>query len=332
MEYITVKEASSIWDLSVRRIQTLCIENKISGAIRFGGVWAIPAGTKRPVDHRVKTGKYIKKDDDDIVTPILKWAGGKTQLLPEILPRMPEHYNKYIEPFIGGGAVFFRLANGNSVIADSNPELINMYKQIAYNCDAVIEELRNYRNEEEMFYEVRALDWTTCDPKEAAARMVYLNHTCFNGLYRLNKKGMFNTPYGRYKNPKICNEEKLHAASEILKRSTILCGDYLDVLREYAKEGDFVFLDPPYIPISEYADFKRYTKEQFYKQDQVNLANEVHRLVNIGCKIMLTNSNHPLVHELYGDYNIEVIPTKRNINSCGNKRKGEDVIVTTYNR
>lgn len=330
MEYITIKEAASMWELSVRRIQTLCIEDKIAGAIRFGGVWAIPEGTKRPIDHRIKSGKYIKNKCDDTVTPILKWAGGKTQLLPEILPRMPKHYSKYMEPFIGGGALFFRLGKENSVIADSNPELINLYNQIASNCDAVIEVLKHYRNDEDMFYEVRAKDWTLCDPIEAAARMIYLNHTCFNGLYRLNKKGMFNTPYGRYKNPTICNEERLHAASKILKNSVIVCGDYLDILNTYAEEGDFVFLDPPYVPVSEYADFKRYTKEQFYEQDQINLANEVERLVNIGCKVMLTNSNHPLVHDLYKEYKIEIIPTKRNINRRGDKRKGEDVIVTTY--
>ena len=330
MEYITIKEAASMWELSVRRIQTLCIEDKIAGAIRFGGVWAIPEGTKRPFDHRSKGGECIKNKCDDTVTPILKWAGGKTQLLPEILPRMPKHYAKYMEPFIGGGALFFRLGNENSVIADSNPELINLYNQIANSCDAVIEVLQQYRNDEDMFYEVRAKDWILCDPIEAAARMIYLNHTCFNGLYRLNKKGMFNTPYGRYKNPTICNEERLHAASKILKKSVIVCGDYLDILNTYAEEGDFIFLDPPYVPVSEYADFKRYTKEQFYEQDQINLANEVERLVNIGCKVMLTNSNHPFVHDLYKEYKIEIIPTKRNINRQGDKRKGEDVIVTTY--
>lgn len=329
MDYITIKEASDKWGLSVRRVQTLCNDEQISGAIRFSGVWAIPSEASRPVDHRIKTGKYIKTKDDS-ATPILKWAGGKTQLLPDILDRMPSDYCKYIEPFIGGGALFFRLASNESIIADSNPELINMYREVANNCDGVISALQKYKNEEAMFYDVRALDWEMLDKTEAAARMIYLNHTCFNGLYRLNKKGKFNTPFGRYKNPKICNEEKIRSASEILQRSEIICGDYLDVLKEKASEGDFVFLDPPYVPISEYADFKRYTKEQFYEEDQRNLAEEVHRLVGIGCKVMLTNSNHPLVHKLYGRYKIDVISTKRNINRNGNKRNGEDIIVTTY--
>lgn len=329
MDYITIKEASDKWGLSVRRVQTLCSDEQIAGAIRFSGVWAIPSEAARPVDHRIKTGKYIKTKDDS-ATPILKWAGGKTQLLPDILARMPEDYNKYIEPFIGGGALFFRLASDTSIIADSNPELINMYREVADNCEDVIDALSKYKNDEEMFYEVRALDWESLDATEAAARMIYLNHTCFNGLYRLNKKGQFNTPFGRYKNPKICNEEKLRMASEILQNAEIVCGDYLDVLKKYAAKGDFVFLDPPYVPVSEYADFKRYTKEQFYEADQRNLAEEVHRLVDLGCKVMLTNSNHPLVHELYGRYKIDIIPTKRNINRNGNKRNGEDVIVTTY--
>lgn len=329
MEYITIKEASDKWGLSVRRVQSLCSEDQIEGAIRFSGVWAIPSMAQKPVDHRIKSGKYIKSKEN-YVTPVLKWAGGKTQLLPEIIQRMPKTFNKYIEPFIGGGALFFRLNHSKSVIADSNPELINMYRVIAEKSDSLIKLLSEYKNEEEMFYKVRAKDWTECDDIEAAARMIYLNRTCFNGLYRLNKKGQFNTPFGRYKNPTICNEDKISAAAEVLRKAEIVCGDYLEVLRKYAKKGDFIFLDPPYVPISEYADFKRYTKEQFYESDQRDLAQEVHRLVELGCKVMLTNSNHPLVHELYGKYKIEVIQTKRNINRNGDKRNGEDVIVTTY--
>ena len=329
MDYITIKEASNKWGLSVRRIQTLCNNDQISGAIRFSGVWAIPDVATKPIDRRIKNGKYIKIKDDH-ATPILKWAGGKTQMLDDILQRMPAQYNKYIEPFIGGGALFFRLNANKSIIADSNPELINMYKEVANNSDTIIELLKDYKNDADMFYEVRSQEWEYLKPEQAAARMIYLNRTCFNGLYRLNRKGMFNTPFGKYKNPTICNEEKIKAAAEVLKNAEIICGDYLDVLKKYARRNDFIFLDPPYVPISEYADFKRYTKEQFYEDDQRNLANEVHRLVGIGCKVMLTNSNHPLVHELYGNYRIEVIQTKRNINSNGNKRNGEDVIVTTY--
>lgn len=260
--------------------------------------------------------------------PILKWAGGKTQMLGELLPKVPVSYGRYIEPFIGGGAMFFALNPEDAVIADSNPELINMYKQVADNVDAVISYLQKYENTQEMFYRVRALEWQELPKAEAAARMIYLNKTCFNGLYRVNKKGQFNVPFGKYKAPKFCDVEALYAASNVLRKANIICGDYLSVLKEYARPGDFIFLDPPYLPVSEYSDFKRYTKEQFYEEDHVELAKEVLRLHEMGCYVILTNSNHPLVHELYKPFNIEVIQTKRYISCSGSNRKGEDVIVT----
>lgn len=268
------------------------------------------------------------KEQIKYMKPIMKWAGGKTQMLKDIMPRIPVHYGKYIEPFIGGGALFFALKPEVAVIADSNPELINMYRQVADSVDEVIKYLKKYENTSEMFYQVRALEWTDLSPAEAAARTLYLNKTCYNGLYRVNRKGQFNAPFGKYKNPTICDEEALKEASELLGRTTIVCDDYLKVLEEYAKPGDFVFLDPPYVPISDYADFKRYTKEQFYEDDHRALAEEVKRLQKIGCHALLTNSNHPLVRELYSEFPIDTIQTKRYISSDATKRKGEDVIVT----
>lgn len=260
--------------------------------------------------------------------PILKWAGGKSQLLEEIFPKIPKKYERYIEPFVGGGALFFALSPTNGIIADSNPELINLYKSVANDLESVIEKLRSYQNTKEMFYEVRSQDWTRLSTSEAAARMIYLNKTCFNGLYRVNRKGQFNVPFGRYKNPKILDEEGLRSASELLRNTTILLGDYKDILKEHAKPGDFIFLDPPYLPVSVYSDFKRYTKEQFYEKDHIELANEVKRLHNLGCHIILTNSNHSLVHEHYCEFPIEIIQTKRYISKDRNRRRGEDVIVT----
>ena len=260
--------------------------------------------------------------------PILKWAGGKTQMLGDLIPKVPTAYGRYIEPFFGGGAMFFALQPENAVIADSNPELINMYRQVADHVDEVINYLKKYENTSEMFYDVRSLEWTALPKAEAAARTIFLNKTCFNGLYRVNKQGQFNVPFGKYKNPKICDEEGLRAASEVLKKAEILCGDYLLVLEHYAQPGDFVFLDPPYLPISEYSDFKRYTKEQFYEEDHVELAKMVTTLHERGCYVILTNSNHPLVHELYAPFTIDVIQTKRHISCNGRTRKGEDVIVT----
>lgn len=260
--------------------------------------------------------------------PILKWAGGKTQMLGDLLPKVPSSYGKYIEPFFGGGAMFFALQPEQAVIADSNPELINLYRQVSDNVDDVICQLKKYENTQEMFYAVRGQDWTMLPEAEAAARTIFLNKTCFNGLYRVNKNGQFNVPFGKYKNPKICDEDGLKAASAALKKAEIVCGDYLFVLDHYAQPGDLVFLDPPYLPISEYSDFKRYTKEQFYEEDHVELAKMVKTLHERGCYVILTNSNHPLVHELYAPFTIDVIQTKRHISCNGSTRKGEDVIVT----
>lgn len=261
------------------------------------------------------------------IRPILKWAGGKTQLLQDILSKFPKKYNKFIEPFFGGGAVFFAARPTNAIIADSNPELVNLYQSIASDVDGVIDCIRAFKNTEEDFYAVRELNVESLSNIEAAARTVFLNRTCFNGLYRVNKSGRFNVPYGKYKNPKIFHEDEIRAASALLRTATIVCADYKAVLKENAQNGDVVFLDPPYLPISEYADFKRYTKEQFYEEDHIELATEVQRLHELGCHVILTNSNHPLVHEQYGQFAIEVVQTKRYISCNGKSRTGEDVIV-----
>ena len=270
----------------------------------------------------------IRISTELISKPLLKWAGGKTQLLGEIIPKMPKKYGRYIEPFFGGGAVFFAVRPVGGIIADSNPELVNLYRTVATHVDNVIAKLRRYKNTEEVFYAVRALNWTKLSSVESAARTIFLNRTCFNGLYRVNKSGQFNVPYGRYKNPKIIDVEALKAASAIFRDTTIICGDYKTVLRENAQPGDFIYLDPPYLPVSEYADFKRYTKEQFYEEDHIELAAEVNHLHELGCHVILTNSNHPLVHKQYRKFNIEVVQTKRYISCIGKGRSGEDVIIT----
>lgn len=270
----------------------------------------------------------VKKMATVQAKPILKWAGGKTQMLGDLLPKVPAFFGRYIEPFFGGGAMFFALQPENAVIADSNPELINMYREVADHVEDVIQCLKRYENTSEMFYTVRSQEWTALPKADAAARTIFLNRTCFNGLYRVNKQGQFNVPYGKYRNPKICDEEGLKAASAALQKADILCGDYLLVLEHYAQPGDFIFLDPPYLPISEYADFKRYTKEQFYEEDHTELAKMIITLHERGCYVILTNSNHPLVYELYAPFKIDVVQTKRHISCNGSTRKGEDVIVT----
>jgi len=275
----------------------------------------------------ISNAKKITIDEEFVGKPLLKWVGGKAQLLSEILPLIPKSYGKYLEPFFGGGALYFSLKPVNAIIADLNDELINLYQITKTSPNELINLLKKYKHSPEDFYKVRAQDRAKLSPLQAAARTIYLNRTCFNGLYRVNKQGHFNVPFGRYVNPKICDENNIHAASLILKDTKIVHDDYKKTLHKYAKEGDFVFLDPPYLPISEYSDFKRYTKEQFYEEDHIELANEVKRLHDLGCHVILTNSNHPLVHELYGNFNIEVVKTKRNINSKSSKRTGEDVIV-----
>lgn len=263
---------------------------------------------------------------DVAIKPFLKWAGGKTQLLSELHKYVPNSFNKYIEPFIGGGAMFFSLNPQESIIADSNEELVITYKQVKCAVEEIIQHLETFENNEEFYYNLRSLDPNKLEHSYRAARLIYLNKTCFNGLYRVNKKGQFNVPYGKG-NGSFLNEEMLRNASEFLADTTIIQSDYLDVLNEFATDGDFIFLDPPYYPVGKYSDFKRYTKVFFYHEDQIRLKKEFDRLVNIGCKVVLTNSDHEVIHDLYADYQIDIIETKRMISSNSETRKGKDIIV-----
>ena len=248
-------------------------------------------------------------------------------MLSALASHIPSNFSRYVEPFIGGGALFFALQPEHALISDSNPELVNLYQQVANDVEAVIRCLKDYENTREMFYDVRGQDWQRLAPCEAAARMIYLNRTCFNGLYRVNRKGEFNVPFGNYRNPSICDEKNLRAAAEVLKRAEIVCCDFSKVLGGMVRRGDFVFLDPPYVPVGKWGDFKRYTKEQFSNDDQVRLSQAVEEIHRNGVWAVLTNSNHPFVHKLYSGHNIDIVQTKRNISSNGAMRRGEDVIV-----
>jgi DNA adenine methylase len=272
--------------------------------------------------------KLSKANRIAVPKPVLKWAGGKTQLLQELRARSPKRFARYIEPFVGGGAFFFDLQPSSAIIADSNPELVNLYRVLQRDHEAVAAHLATFENSERFFYRVRRLRLEDLEPAFAAARTIYLNRTCYNGLYRVNRKGEFNVPYGRYKKAAFYQPEVLKTAAAALADAEIILGDYKTVLAEHARSGDFVFLDPPYLPVSEFADFKRYTKEQFYEEDHRELAAEVKRLQKLGCHVVLTNSNHPLVHELYEEFDLEVVSTRRNISSRSSTRTGEDVIVT----
>lgn len=281
------------------------------------------------IDLKEELGSGTVSQDKPTARPILKWAGGKTQLLPELLARMPRSYGKFIEPFFGGGALFFSCQpKAGAVLADINPELTNLYRTVATNPHEIISLLKDFQNTQEFFYEVRSWNRESLSKEMQAARTLYLNKTCFNGLYRVNKKGEFNTPYGRHKNPNIVNESGILSASRVLKDVVFENLDYKQTLQKYAEPGDFIFLDPPYLPVGKYEDFKRYTKEGFYEEDHWELASEVKRLSELGCHVLLTNSNSPLVYDLYDEFDITVIQTKRHVNSKGNKRTGEDIIVS----
>lgn len=262
--------------------------------------------------------------------PILKWAGGKRQLLGELLPIVPEYTGKYIEPFLGGGAMFFALAPEQAVLSDCNEELINLYKTVRKCPYQVINELKTYNNTEENYYSIRGKDWKTLSRVEATARMIFLNKTGYNGLYRVNLQGGFNVPYAKNPETQFCNVDRLLHASKALKGTKIICSDYKKVLRKYAEPGDFIFLDPPYFQVEEKETFLRYTSDRFYEQDQEELAEIVNDLFDKGCKLIITNSNHPRIYDLYKRFNIKVVGVRRSVNCKGNGRKGEDTIITAY--
>lgn len=264
--------------------------------------------------------------NENSTKPFLKWAGGKTQLLPAIENLIPQ-YNSYIEPFLGGGALFFHLQPAKAILADSNPELINCYEVVKSDVKKMMSTLEKYENEKEFFYKIRSQNLNKLNDIQRAARFYYLNRTCFNGLYRVNKKGEFNVPFGRNNLKSIYDKERLLKASKALQNAKLICDDYKAVIRKYAQEGDFVFLDPPYVPVSEYGDFQRYTKEFFYDEDHLEVRDEFNRLIRIGAKVLLTNSNSPFVNELYKGHTISVFDTKRMINSMPSNRIGQDVII-----
>lgn len=259
--------------------------------------------------------------------PFLKWAGGKTQLLPELRKHVPESFNYYIEPMVGAGAMFFDLNPKKAILCDSNEELINAYVVVRDQVDDLIKKLQGYVNEEKFYLKIREQNPEKLSQVQRGARLIYLNKTCFNGLYRVNKQGKFNVPFGHRKNPTICDELNLRSASRALAGVKIVHGDYLRTLAKYAKAGDFIFLDPPYHPVGVYSDFKRYTKEYFEEEDHISLRDEVDRLVQNECYILLTNSNTDFVRKLYDGYNYFIVDTKRNISSNAKTRTGQDLIV-----
>ena len=276
------------------------------------------------------------------VKPIMKWVGGKRELLPELRKHIPSSFDKetntYYEPFIGGGALLFDILPHYGVINDSNEELINLYTVVKNDVDSLIREVSSYPYDKDFYYSIRELDRKEGFPDflsdiQRAARTLYLNKTCFNGLYRVNKKGQFNTPFGKYSNPTICKENDLKDVSSYFNDNdiSIMSGDFAQCVKD-AQEGDFVYLDPPYVPLSKTSSFTSYTKEGFEDCDQKRIKSIIDDLSNNGVYVLMSNSSSSDVFDLYSsDYNIETVKVARKVNSKAHKRnKIDEFLIKNY--
>ena len=278
--------------------------------------------------------------------PFLKWAGGKTQLLPKISNSLPQSYARYFEPFLGGGALFFYIVSNSNMrsdvhLADINKELINTYNVIKFNVEELIVVLSKFQqlyNESPVtfYYDLRDKFDRNATSIEKAARTIALNKTCYNGLYRVNRNGEFNVPIGRYKKPVICDSENLRNINSALagSKTHIYLSDYKTMVIDKTNEDDFVYLDPPYYPASTTAKFTAYTEYGFTDKDQKDLSQIFMKLTDRGCKVLLSNSDTPYIRELYNDFSryIHQVNTLRSINSSSSKRTGhKELLISNYN-
>lgn len=354
MSYISAKEAAQKWKITQRRVATLCSEGRIAGASMVGSTWIIPADAIKPLDARTIEASL----NTDEAKPFLKWAGGKTQLLNEIRRYYPFskdiNITKYAEPFVGGGAVLFDVLNQYELeevyISDINSELINAYIEIRDNVDKLIAILKKFEKgylvldgeeRKEKYIENRArfneLKAANKTGAELAALMIFLNKTCFNGLYRVNHKGEYNVPIGAYKNPLICNEQNLKNVSAKLQRVTIVCGDYKESA-SFIDEKTFVYFDPPYRPLTPTANFTSYTEHLFDDTNQLELANFVQLLDNKGAKVVVSNSDPKNTNEddnffddAYSKQKINRVSATRMINRNSDKRgKISELLISNF--
>lgn len=355
MEYISAREAADKWGISQRRVAILCSEQRIEKAAMIGNMWIIPADAQKPADARA-----LRYADSDSKTakPFLKWAGGKGQLIPEIEKYYPfdDNITKYAEPFVGGGAVLFDILSKYDLeeiyINDISFELMNTYNMIKHHVDDVTERLSLLQEEftplsteKRKIYYGKKRDYfndlkISTDEQsniEKSVLMIFLNKTCFNGLYRVNRKGFFNVPMGSYKHPLICDENNLKAVSEKLKNVTITWGNYL-VCDRFVDSHTFIYLDPPYRPITDTAGFTSYSENQFSDKEQMELARFVNKLNHRGAKILLSNSdpkntniNDNFFDNIYSKYNIKRVEANRMINCNGSSRgKIKELLISNF--
>jgi DNA adenine methylase len=277
----------------------------------------------------------VKKNFEKVpCKPFLKWPGGKRQLLRELLRHMPKKYRRFFEPFVGGGALFFTVKPEYGYVSDVNPELINVYEVVQNNVEDLIESLKQHKNTEQYFYQLRDADrseeYQYWSKVEKASRLMYLNKTCFNGLYRMNSEGHFNVPYGFYKNPNIVDEQNLVACSVLLKKAEIALSSF-EAVEKKARKGDFVYFDPPYVPLNKTSSFTKYYKDDFDLDAQFALRELCDRLDSRGVMFLLSNSFTDTVKELYKKYNVRTVKANRAINCKADGRgKINELIITNY--
>ena len=346
MEVMSARDAADKWGISQRRVAILCAENRVANATMVGNMWIIPSDAEKPEDAR--STRYTVSDK--AVKPFLKWAGGKGQLLKEIekyYPFSDSKITKYAEPFVGGGAVLFDILSKYDLdevyISDINAELINAYRIIRDDIDALVQLLKKmqddyipmdtehrkeyYLKQRERFNDIKVNGDETINI-EKAALMIFLNKTCFNGLYRVNKKGLFNVPMGAYKHPMICDEENLRAVSAKLQKVKIICGDYRKAA-EFIDSHTFVYFDPPYRPITDTASFTAYTENLFNDEEQISLAEFVEHMNAKGAKVVVSNSDpknsnteDDFFDNIYSSHKIKRVEATRMIN-CNSEARGK---------
>ena len=273
-----------------------------------------------------------------VAQSVVKWAGGKKGLLGELLPLVPASIGRYYEPFAGGAALYFALASETprrfkrATLADTNADLVALYQALRTDVEGLIDTLGQYRYEADLFYATRELDPDTMAPVERAARLLFLNKTCFNGLWRVNSKGKFNVPFGRFVNPKIVDPPRLREAAKALRHATCKLGDFAKVTKD-AKPGDFVYFDPPYVPVSTTANFTAYGKVAFGPPQQERLVAELQRLKALGVKALLSNADTPSTRALYAKFRVRVVHMRRSINSATEKRGlSPELLVDTWGK